>query len=436
MEKLSAHKVPSSGLPPFLLRLWIALLSGSVLLWVSCLAFRHFGYGAPYSSPFPPKLLEDLTVYIETFKTFHTADFFTFSTHSRFAYPAASAVVYRFFYSFHRFKAAYAVISGGWALVGIAAVSRALLRRHVQPVVAVALAATCCATFPFVFLFQRGNIEIVLWMLTSIGTLAYVRRQPYAAAILWGMAAAMKIYPIFLLGVFLGRRRETGPFLTGIASALLTTLASLWYVGPSVGLAFRGFLGGVQGFQGAYAEFVRLNELGFDHSLFSVAKLLAIGTGHSSAAWLHPYYVIAGAVAALVFLLRVRKLPFANRLVFLTVAATLLPPVSYEYTLVQIYVPGILLLLYALRPATLATPDPPSGLSDRSLHSLHWALACIAVLLLPGNLFVLHGRLYAGQVKVIPLLVLAFLAVRHSWSNDSTSDPEHLEQSFAAPRIS
>ena len=70
--------------------------------------------------------------------------------------------------------------------------------------------------------------------------------------------------------------RTGRPFLTGISTAVLTTVAALWYVGPSIGVASRGFLQGIQGFQGSYAQMVRTGEIGFDHSLFSVVKLAAV----------------------------------------------------------------------------------------------------------------------------------------------------------------
>lgn len=269
--------------------------------------------------------------------------------------------------------------------------------------------------FPFVFLIQRGNIEIILWIVSTLGILAYLRGRPYLAAVLWGIAACIKIYPILLLGVFLGRRfrGQAGPFLTGISTAVLTTVAALWYVGPSIGVASRGFLQGIQGFQGSYAQMVRTGEIGFDHSLFSVVKLAAVLSGSSAGALLHPYYFVAGAIALLVFFLRVRHLPFLNRLVFVTVGFTLLPPVSYEYSLVHLYAPAALLLLYSVIPA-----ENTEALS-RSTRPPNLALACLALLFLPINLFVFHGVMYAGQVQTILLLLLAALAALHPWPRSS-----------------
>ncbi len=403
-----------SEIPRSLLYLWLAFLGGSLLLWLSCYIFNRYGYGFPYATPFPHNLFEDIRIYIGRFETFHTPAFFEYSRHSHFAYPAGAAVLYQAVYATHRIRSTYCIVSILWAVFGIGVFTAALLRRRVHPIFALLFSITCCLAFPFIFLIQRGNIEIALWIFAGLGILAYMRRSPYLAAILWGVAASIKIYPIFFLGIFLNRRREIGPILAGIASAILSTLLELWYVGPSILTAFRGFLGGVQGFQGAYAQTVRSAEMGFDHSLFSLFKLFAIAIGRSPGTWLHPYYLIAGTITALIFLLRVRKLPFANRLLFLTLAFILLPPVSYEYTLVHLYAPAAVLVLYAFNHAANARPGAPATPIDRSLLL---ALACFVVLVLPVNLFVFHGILYAGQIQILPLLLLAVLAARYPWRN-------------------
>ncbi len=419
MDPLPAPPPSTSAVPRPVLLLWISFVAASALLWISCWIHGHLGYGPPYSTPFPTGLFSDLQIYFGRFETFHTAAFFEYSRHSHFAYPAGAAVVYQALYLTHRVRSTYCFLCAAWALFGAFLLSRDLHRRGVSLLLALAIALSCSLAFPFLFLIQRGNIEIVLWIVSSLGILAYMRRQPYPAAILWGIAAAIKIYPIFLIGIFLGRRREIGPFLAGIASALLTTLACFAYVGPSIGLAYRGFLGGVQGFQGAYAETVRSSTMGFDHSLFSLFKLLAVSLGHLAGPWLHPYYLVAGTIAALVFLLRVRKLPFANRLTFLTVAFVLLPPVSYEYTLVHLYVPAALLLLYSVHPRCPQQSPTATQLLPPNDRSLLWALACLSLLLLPTNLFVYKGILYTGQVQILPLLLLAALAAIYPWHNRS-----------------
>ena len=408
-----------SELPRPIHLLWLAFVTSTLLLYLFASTHRHLGPHF-FGNLFPGPLLEDLVVYLSTFRSFHTAQFFHPDHFSGFAYPPGAAVVYRAFYALPRLKVGYFTACVIWTLFGIASVYRAFTRRGLSSPAAAALALSGVLAFPLVFLVQRGNIEIVLWIVSTLGILAYLRGRPYLAAVLWGIAACIKIYPILLVGLFLGRRLrgQTGPFLVGIGTAILCTVAALWYVGPSIGIASHGFLQGVQGFQGSYAQTVRTGEIGFDHSLFSIVKLLAILSGSSAGPLLHPYYLVAGAIALLVFFLRVRHLPFANRLVFITVGFTLLPPVSYEYSLVHLYAPAALLLLSCIIPA--GDPERNAGSSRPSIA----ALACLAVLFLPINLFVVRGLLYAGQIQALLLLLLGALAAAHPWPRPSLHPPQ------------
>jgi len=427
-ERRTHLKHTGSELPRLILLLWLSFVAAALLLYIIAFSHGHLrpgGRGAA-TGLFPGRSFEDLTVYLHTFELFHSAGFFQGDAVyvSKFAYPAGAAVIYRFFYAFPRVKVGYVLVCAPAALLPICVLFRTLIARKLTPWLAAGIALSSCLAFPAIFLVQRGNIEVVLWAVTSLGILAYVRKQRYVAAILWGIAACIKIYPILLLAIFLRGRRKSqpGPILAGIASALLSTLAALSYVGPSIGIAFRGFLSGVQGFQGSYAQTIRTQEIGFDHSLFSLLKIFAITFGYSAGKWLHPYYVIAGAAASLIYLVRVRHLPFLNRIVFATVALVLLPPVSYEYTLVHLYVPAALVLLCCIPPQTGAAPP-----HDHPPRSLPIAFACVLVLLLPINLFLFRGTLYAGQIQTIPLLLLGTLAALQPW-------PDPLAPLHASPR--
>ena len=93
---------------------------------------------------------------------------------------------------------------------------------------------------------------------------------------------------------------------------------------------------------------------------------------------------IAASLVAAVWLYfkRIFKLPLLNQVLSLTICSILLPPVSHDYTLIQMYAP--------------------------------WAIV--------------HADYrYAGQFKALVLLVLLLLALRfplenESWDNESLSD--------------
>ena len=248
--------------------------------------------------------------------------------------------------------------------------------------------------YPAVFLLERGNLEIFVWATVAAGLFFFQRRQDGRAALCFGLAAALKLYPIVLLGLFFDKQRRGRDVLLGLTTAALATALAIGYTGPTFAFAAQGFLHGVTGFQQHYGATVRPFELRFDHSLFAIVKVVSATQGLSPARFSGAYYAVCGVLFTLLFLLRVLRLPGVNQVLFLTVAMLLLPPVSYEYTLVHLYVPVLLL-------ANLAAQScfRPGGL-------LAWT--GLLLLLLPGDLLSFNSWFQAGQVQsVLLVFVLA-----------------------------
>jgi len=100
----------------------------------------------------------------------------------------------------------YLIVAGAWltALVGWAI--RGLMRAGMVPATAVLLPLTLVAiSFPVERLVHEGNIELVMWVFTALGVWAWWRGHDDAAAVLWGLAAAMKLFPMVLLILLLPR---------------------------------------------------------------------------------------------------------------------------------------------------------------------------------------------------------------------------------------
>ncbi|MES2390436.1 MAG: glycosyltransferase family 87 protein, partial [Acidobacteriota bacterium] len=328
---LDAQRAVLRPATDWLRRILLALSIASVVLWLLPIFSSH-------SVLFPPgPNFEDILIYRGRFTLYHTAKFFTSRAFSGFAYPAGSAPIYAAFYATGDGVAAYFTIAVAASIAALAATFFYLRRynlAHLFPWL-------IFFTFPLVWLIQRANIELILILIVATGILAYYRSLTYVAAILFGLAAAMKLYPILLLGLFLSRKRDLPAFLTGIFTALLSMAAAIEFSGPTFTIAAQGFANGLNRFQSRFVNTVSPVELAFDHSLFSPIKWFAYAHHASSGPYMHPYYLLAGAFAALLFL-RVRTLPSLNRVIFLTTAMLALPPVSFSYTLVHLYLPTIL----------------------------------------------------------------------------------------------
>jgi hypothetical protein len=395
---------------------WIFCVIAS-LLWVICAIAHRHGYD-PLAKPLLDSPLTDITVYAQRFELYRTPAFFAKSSDpkvSTFAYPPAAALIYYFFYKIiPHSRYLYVGLSALVSLVTIGSLWLLGVRFLRSPFRSGLFVATSLLfSFPFLFLMQRGNIELIVWIVIAIGILAYFRGALYLAAVLFGIAASVKLYPVLLLGLFLSRRKAYGPFFAGLASCAVVTLFALWFSGPSIGYAADGFAAGVAGFQGGYVKQIRFTEIGFDHSLFSPLKLLAIQHNMSLASLTRPYYLIAGLFMAIAFFLRVRKLPSINQLVFLVTAMILFPPVSYEYTLVHLYLPLLLLL------ATFVGYRSESGPPVSSI--VLGALVCMLILLLPVDLLGKLPVFLAGQLQVIPLLFLLGFTVAAPWTSEAAA---------------
>src|ERR1019366_4919009 len=135
----------------------------------------------------------------------------------------------------------------------------------------------------------QGNIELVLWIFAAVGVWAFMREHDDAAAVLWGLAAAMKLFPLILLILLLPRRRYRA-FALGVGTFFASTLLSLWWLGPTMGVAWRGSLQNVFGYQGLRMAEWSLKELVANHSLIEPAKLIAMIGQFPLAKVTLPYY--------------------------------------------------------------------------------------------------------------------------------------------------
>ncbi len=144
-------------------------------------------------------------------------------------------------------------------------------------------------------------------------------------------------------------------------------------------------------------------EIGADHSLFAFIKLL-IRPAPTPAFLdrLLPVYLVTAALAGTaLFFLRIVRLPALNQILCLTVASILLPPTSFEYTLLHLFLPLALFVL-------LAVDASREGHISRVLKIV---LGCFGILLSFIPELIHHGMSYGGQVKCLVLLVLFVLAL-------------------------
>jgi hypothetical protein len=208
--------------------------------------------------------------------------------------------------------------------------------------------AALITSWPIYFSLQRGNMESVLWFLFAAAIWAIWRDHWMTGAVLLGIAASFKIYPVLCFALYL-RPLRWKQLLAGLLAMAATTLLALRYIEPDILHAFHHVTTGIRQWTLDYSTFIDTNTLNYDHSLFQLVKLADIPFHHDITPLLHTYVIITAIVMSFAFLARVLWLPRVNQLLFLCTACVLLPPTSFDYTLQNLYIPWAAILVLILR---------------------------------------------------------------------------------------
>ena len=370
----------------------------------------------PYNRMILPRVNDfvDYAMFNPRFEHFHTHAFFDPGIAGPFLYPAPVAVLYAFTHLFtdplHHPLVGFPILLVLVFICIAALLAWGLRRAGLSAEAAAAFSSVSLLTsYPVYFEINRSNMEIFVWALAGGGVWAFLRNHPWLAAALIGLAGSCKLYPYILLGLLLLRRqyRQTA---FGILVGVLSTLASLWAVTGDISFTAHKVAEGLRTFHNDYVLTRHAIEVGLDHSLFGLFKRPLVQMPQLSVAahYLTLYLAIAALTGTVLFFTKVRKLPVSNQITFITVATILLPPVSYDYTLLQLYTPWAVLVFLAIRHWHQGLPV------TRGLRN---AFYCFIFLLSPQNEIILHGAKLEGQIKCLALIALAVVSLLNPFEN-------------------
>jgi len=375
---------------PLPLRVFVLVNLGlTVLCLVVELICALRGLPFRYCFPFYVGLkFYDFECFRENFQHLHQAAFFDGGWRYVFSYPAPAAVVYAVFY-----KAGNAALKVylGFLLAGLAAVAtmyaRSLRRRGVAPGSAAKYtAAVALLAFPYWFGFERANLEFVVILATVAGFCGLVSGRGYWAAGCFGLAASLKLLPVIYLGLFLYRRQYRQLFFGLVVLAVVTVL-SLQFVGPTIGVAWRGIAHGVEEFRRTYVLQNLPGSTSWDHSLLGLLRKFVATTDRNVA-----IYSAGTAVTGLaLFFWRIIRLPLINQVLCLSIAAVWLAPISFEYTLMGLYGVFGMLSVAGLR------------FDEARLRRVMPLFVMLGILFSPLSELIWRGVQYGGQVKCLVL---------------------------------
>jgi hypothetical protein len=187
-------------------------------------------------------------------------------------------------------------------------------------------------------------------------------------------------------------------------------------MGTPVRESYRGIQDGMQWFVDNRVSVINESEIGFDHSLFSLAKRVYkvlrgpfIDRPDAYHVLYRPYFLLAAALGVFT-LLRVWRMPVLNQFFALTIITVWLPWVSYDYTLVQLYIPwGMFLILLMQQDAK----QMPAITYRQALL----VLLPFAFVFTPQSYLMMRHTVagFGGQFKAIALLFLFVMALTCPW---------------------
>ncbi len=295
--------------------------------------------------------------------------------------------------------AVFEALSLALACVATLGFARALARRGVKGAVASFIAGAFLAlSWPLYFAMERGNVELLIWPILALGVVAYAHGRWTLAAVCIGIAGALKLYPLLCLALLVSPRRYRDIAL-GLVTALLMTLLALKQIGPDITTAAKSIESAITSWTRLYAVAYQPGSVSFDHTGYELLKFVTVPLHPSYPALERVYLPFAALVACMVFLLRIRHLSRTNQVVFLMSAMIFLPPASFDYTLLHLYVPFAWLALLSVEQ-TRKQRQPPA---------LTAALLLCGLLVAPETFLLHDGLCYSSLFKGFLLLAMLVL---------------------------
>ncbi|MGB0695345.1 MAG: glycosyltransferase 87 family protein [Rhodospirillaceae bacterium] len=201
-------------------------------------------------------------------------------------------------------------------------------------------------SYPFWFEFLTANFQWLCYFLTILGLFFYERKKFVTAALIIGVAAAMKALPGIFLLIFLAHRRYKEAAFAFVSAAIVTILPLVIFPG-GLQEGVMPYWTNLRESQDMYASLMIFHPSGlpFSHSLNNA---LWVTFGHS---WPNPihyaplYSVFAlGMFAFIAYYVVFVERVYWRQLAVLCVADCLLPMTSTDYKLLVFYIPMFALI--------------------------------------------------------------------------------------------
>ncbi len=254
-------------------------------------------------------------------------------------------------------------------------------------------------TYPVLIALDRANSEMWEFVLMCGFVHFFRRTEGTKASLLLAVAGSLKPFPLLFLMLPVAERRWRDVWVCLVAVAALSVVA-LRCLGPDIVGGVRGLIVNLRLYNHLYAA-PGDGGLYFGHSLFGLLKSVlffaerhrhsASAVNHLAAAWL--VFAALAVVGVTAYIATVEK-TFWKKVALVVLAMDLLPLVSADYKLLDLFIPLFLFL----------------NSEEKDLHDRTYTVL-FALLLIPKAFYPLHGSLWSVGIVINPLLMTAMAAL-------------------------
>ena len=201
---------------------------------------------------------------------------------------------------------------------------------------------------PMISVMDRGNLSLLLTIFCLWAVMQLHSGKPYTAAVFFGLAGAIKGYPVLFLLVFL-RRREWRQLAVGLVTFLAATLIPMMFYTRGL---FSNFREMISQFGGSSSPDHAVRIVGYNSSLFSLLETCRISLNVPLGEvflFLENNYTYLGLAILVIFCLFAisKSATDLDSLFLITAAICLLPQTVNYYVLLLYFVPLLYLWLNA-----------------------------------------------------------------------------------------
>ncbi len=275
---------------------------------------------------------------------------------------------------------------------------------------------TVLLSYPLFFLLDRGNIEGLLFLILALFLYLFQTKKYLLSAIVLALAISLKLYPAILLVLFLSEKRYKD-FYWGMAAAAFFTFAGLLFLSSKTQIPVSDvidhFLFSLDKFKTMYyGSRTGGFDVHFNHTFCNLIKSLNLFNPlfKDINLLIRVYnYAIAGLSLLLSwYVIKIEKTQW-RKWTLLILAMIFFPNVSFDYTLINLYLP---LMLF------LTVPGEKDDLAFCLLFGL---------LLIPKHYFIIDGMFSLGTFLTPVLAIVMMVLIILSAKNERKTDlPEKL----------